>query len=306
MIEKRKPNKYWTYEKCKAEALKYETMKLFRNECKGAYGSIKKNKWLGELCSHLIYEVKPKGYWTKERCHIEALKHEHRVDFKNGGTTAYSKSIEFGWIDEVCSHMSSKTSSKMRYIYKYTFIKTNSVYIGLTWDKYRRNYDHMNDAKSNVYKHISENGFTEDDFELTYHGYFEKDVASKKEHDLIEEYRVSSFNLLNVAKGGNLGSSNVIWTKKKCIKIANTYTKRSEFKKKNGAVYEAIRRNGWAEELLAHIPNLNNMWTYETCKTEALKYSKRFHFKKMNSSAFNVSYKKGWLDEFFPKNSISQ
>ena len=118
---------------------------------------------------------------------------------------------------------------------------------------------------------------------------------------MIEEYRLEDINLLNISKGGNLGSSTIKWTKVKCIEIANKHTKRSIFKLEDGNVYEAIRRNGWAEELLAHIPNLNKMWTYETCKVEASKYAKRSHFKKGNSRAFTVSYKNGWLDEFFPK-----
>lgn len=49
---KKKPNGYWTYERCKEEALKYKTKKELRNECSIIYNKILKNKW-NDLLSHL-------------------------------------------------------------------------------------------------------------------------------------------------------------------------------------------------------------------------------------------------------------
>lgn len=50
-VEKKKPNGYWTYEKCKSEARKYKSKSEFRKECNGAYDAAKKHGWLNEFFS---------------------------------------------------------------------------------------------------------------------------------------------------------------------------------------------------------------------------------------------------------------
>jgi len=49
----RKPNGYWTYERCKEEALKYMTRGEFAKESK-AYDIAWREKWLDKICSHMI------------------------------------------------------------------------------------------------------------------------------------------------------------------------------------------------------------------------------------------------------------
>ena len=55
-----------------------------------------------------------------------------------------------------------------RLIYSYEFPKTNSVYVGLTGRVKKRKREHLSSKDSPIRKHILENGFTEDDYILTY------------------------------------------------------------------------------------------------------------------------------------------
>ena len=49
-----KPKGYWTKERCKSEALKYE-YRIDFEKCSGsAYVIARKNKWLDDICSHMI------------------------------------------------------------------------------------------------------------------------------------------------------------------------------------------------------------------------------------------------------------
>jgi predicted GIY-YIG superfamily endonuclease len=50
----RKPNKYWTFDKCKEEALKYMKKNDFAKQSSGAYYRAFKNKWLNEIRSHML------------------------------------------------------------------------------------------------------------------------------------------------------------------------------------------------------------------------------------------------------------
>jgi len=47
---------------------------------------------------------KPTGYWTKERCHDEALKYNTRNEFKKN-STSYQRAIANNWLNDICSHM---------------------------------------------------------------------------------------------------------------------------------------------------------------------------------------------------------
>jgi len=70
MIEYRKPEDYWTYERCKEAALKHDnTISLCKDP---AYWPILDNGWLEELTGHIIRKRVPKKTWTKEKC-IELL-----------------------------------------------------------------------------------------------------------------------------------------------------------------------------------------------------------------------------------------
>lgn len=54
---------YWTYEKCKEEALKYKYRNEFRKINAGAYNSAWKNKWLDDICVNMKID-KSKRKWT--------------------------------------------------------------------------------------------------------------------------------------------------------------------------------------------------------------------------------------------------
>jgi hypothetical protein len=48
---------------------------------------------------------KPVGYWTKEKCALEAEKYKTRMDFKYNSRHSYEHSCRKGWLDEICQHM---------------------------------------------------------------------------------------------------------------------------------------------------------------------------------------------------------
>ena len=65
----------------------------------GAYASAKKNGWLDQICGHMKELKKPSGYWTKERCTLEAKKYKKRNKFKKGSGSAFDSACRNGWLD---------------------------------------------------------------------------------------------------------------------------------------------------------------------------------------------------------------
>jgi predicted GIY-YIG superfamily endonuclease len=91
---------YWTKERCKEESLKYHIRSQFQTNSQSAYRSAQKNKWLDDICSHMKLLRKPKNYWTKERCKIEASKYKNKNQFQKNICGAYMKSYICGWLNE--------------------------------------------------------------------------------------------------------------------------------------------------------------------------------------------------------------
>lgn len=97
---------YWTFDRCKEEALKYNTRYEFQKKSGSAYNVALKNKWLVIICSHMIKTQKPTGYWTFDRCKKEASKYSTRYEFQKKSISAYSAASKKKWLNLICQHMS--------------------------------------------------------------------------------------------------------------------------------------------------------------------------------------------------------
>ena len=53
-------------------------------------------------------KTKKKSYWTKEKCHEEALKYNNKKDFINDSKFVYVLCSKNKWLVEVCSHMQKR------------------------------------------------------------------------------------------------------------------------------------------------------------------------------------------------------
>jgi predicted GIY-YIG superfamily endonuclease len=102
-MDKIKP---WTLGRCIEAAKPYSSRQGFKNAHPGAYNAVLINSWDKKVFRHMKRQLKPCGFWTKERCHKEALKYKTRQKFFKGSISAYSTAHQSGWIDEICQHMS--------------------------------------------------------------------------------------------------------------------------------------------------------------------------------------------------------
>ncbi len=101
-------NKTITKEICKKIASKYLYLKDFKIDYPNVYKTIIRYKWY-DCCNFLIKSVPTnKIKWTKEICSREALKYNTKTDFEESNINAYNACVRNKWINELCSHMSSK------------------------------------------------------------------------------------------------------------------------------------------------------------------------------------------------------
>jgi predicted GIY-YIG superfamily endonuclease len=89
-----------TFEKCEKEAKKYNYRTEFAKKNKSVYGAAARNKWLDDICKHMISTKLPMGSLTYDKCKDNASKCISRIDFIKKYQTSYNKSREKGWLDD--------------------------------------------------------------------------------------------------------------------------------------------------------------------------------------------------------------
>lgn len=87
------------------------------------------------------------------------------------------------------------------------------------------------------------------------------------------------------------------WDEESIVKIAQQFSARSEFAKRNKPAYEAARLLGLLDKLF----DLKlNQWSEESVKKESLKYTTRTQFAKGSSAAYNAARRLKIIDQLYP------
>lgn len=285
---------YWTFDNVKENALKYKTRNDFCKLSKSAYLAAYRNGWLDDVCKHM----KIVNNYTFDKVKEEALKFSTKNDFRKKARAFYTAAHRNGWIDDVCKHMELQGNSYKRHIYKVSF-NDNSVYIGLTYNFDVRKADHLVRKNSSVYKHMIETGL-KPTFELVTKNLLSNEDAVNMECGLIDYYKDLGFNVLNRAKGGGLGGSNIIWTIDKVKEEALKYNTRNEFRINSKSAYSMAHRSGYLDDVCSHMlggRKPNGYWNIDKVREEALKFNTRNDFKKGSPGAYSKAQASNWLDD---------
>ena len=99
MKQAKRPNGYWNLETLRVEALKYQTRQEFQQKNGAAYKAAGLLKLRDAICGHMIKLKNPKGYWTPETLHAEALKYNNKVDFRQRSNPAFLTASRRGLLD---------------------------------------------------------------------------------------------------------------------------------------------------------------------------------------------------------------
>jgi hypothetical protein len=106
------PRGFWTLEQCKKSALPFNNRGEWKKNSPTAYRVACKNKWLEICCTHMDNLKKPKGYWTKQKCHELALKCKNKKEFREKYSAAETYSQKKGWLIDITNHMESLRKPK--------------------------------------------------------------------------------------------------------------------------------------------------------------------------------------------------
>ncbi|OQB48436.1 MAG: GIY-YIG catalytic domain protein [bacterium ADurb.Bin157] len=292
----------WNFDKCLEEALEYETRKEFKENSASAYGSARKNKWLDEICSHMKSNINPKNYWTKKRCHEEALKYKSRTEFNRKSGSAYSAAIKLGILDTICLHMDKKPWGI------WTKEKCHKEAL-----KYKTKKDFKTGCSSAYYS-ATKNGFLD---EICRHmipfrkpkGFWTFEQCKKEAVKFETRSEFQKENISAYREALNNGWLDKIcshmmpekrpknyWTKKRCHEEALKYDTRSQFQKHSNTAYCKATREKWLDEICSHM-RPKNYWTKEKCAEISIQFKLKSEFRKKHPNVYAQAHQNGFLDE---------
>ncbi len=120
--------------------------------------------------------------------------------------------------------------------------------------------------------------------------------AQEKEAYYIEYYKSEGYSIINIAKAGSLGGSDLYWNKERCIEESKKYKKLIDFERNSVGAYTSALQNNWLNDFTWLERRFE--WSYDTCFEEAKKYTTRKEFHDNARGASRVAMKNGWMDDY--------
>jgi len=258
-------NRYWTYEKVKKEAKKYQRKSDWFSHSRGSYNAAYRNGWFEKVSAHMPSSHKPWGYWTKDKVRHEAKKYQFLKDFREKALGAYSAAVENDWFDDVCFHLRRLRQKQALPVGYWTERR-----IRREAKKYRSRTAFKKGALSAYNSSVSK-GLIKKIFP-------DKEIQNPQGHWTFsrvrreaKKYRKRSEFLYGTGSAYKAALRNG-WLDEVCSHMT--------------------QRNSYEE--------LSKFWSDERLRHEAKQYRTRTQFKRVSPKAYFVAYKKGLLDRLFP------
>lgn len=250
MATKVHPHNYWNKERCREELLKHTRKLEAKHKSPGAYNSAYTHGWLDEIAPHL----QSKTYWNREKCFekVRKMGYKNKKEFREDAPGCYGFAAKHGFLDELCHGMEVLGNYDLRKIYVFEF-EDGYAYVGLTYKPSRRQWQHLNEKDSPVFKHTKDksSSFV---FKVLSDWLHQKE-AQEFEDKMINEYACKGWKMLNTKRGGALGSAREwLYDLEELLEEGLKYKTRTEYRKGSPAKYAFAYEHGLLDIVCAHMP----------------------------------------------------
>lgn len=298
-----KPIGYWTYETCLEEAKKYKTRGQFSKGCQTAYHRAKKENWIEDY-TWFVSDSTPAGYWTYEKCFVEAKKYRTRSEFIQKAGYVYKLALQRGWLDDYtwlekkfewtydeCLEIAKQFKTKREF--KLGNKRAYGAAIRHSWIKY---FDWMVKARVNVISDNIDNVYLYyfDEYNAVYIGrtinvknrdrqhIFDNDKDAVAKFALEHKCAVPPIIILEDSLTLEQGQDREnYWV--------NYY-------REHGYIVLNKAPTGIGVSSLGNIAGIK--WSKKKCYEEAKLYSCRKEFQRGSVGAYTLALKRGWLEDY--------
>lgn len=239
----------YTFEYAYNIAKQYTSLSDFKNSYYNLYIACYMHDWLKQFTwLQRVNRLK----WTYETIYQEAQKYTTLKEFRTSVHKAYTIASKNGWLkDYTWLHKNSQNiNDSIWAVYVYE-IENQYVYVGLTIDINRRDYEHKHRDNDSLYNFCNEHNIDITNYNIKIiQDNINAQEAQQLEHSTIEHYKLNtSYKVINKGKTGigtsSLGSGILKWDEANCQAVAKTCYTKKEFKHKYSRAYQVARLNNW-------------------------------------------------------------
>jgi len=295
---KRKPNGYWTYERCKEEVSKYNTKKelyvgnpsLYMTMCKRGWHDLtnKLEASTTNILQRLIYAYE----FIDNHCYIGLtcnIKDRNISHLTKNRSQVYKHIIKTGLIPKLViktDKLYITEAVRMEEIILNEYIKNEWTILNVARTGSTGGYSKFNIDKciENIKKCKS---ITE--FRNKYNSEYNYIIKHSLNKD--NEVIIILFNNMRNNKSEEYSNKEV------CGLEASLYKNRLKFSIGSPTAYKCARVNGWLDEFFK-VKIFNDK---EECRLKSSECKTRSEFCKKYRTAYGCAGSNGWLDEFYPK-----
>lgn len=289
-----KPNGYWTFERCKEEALKYSTRIEFSDNSRLVYSASRRKGWLDKICSHMNPILES---WSEEKILKDIKEYKSIAEIKKNNSKLHSAIYRFKLSNKVHEILGRTGNRFHKCIYSYEF-PDNSVYVGLTYNIEKRQKSRDNKPNDSVTKHIRETNLSPIRKQLT--DYIDVNEAIKLEEFYVSKYKNEGWIILNQVATGAIGGNVVKWTFETCTEEALKYNTKIDFRNNSSSAYVTAKNKKWLNDICKHMIEIkkpNGYWTKEKCVEISMLFDNLTDLAKEYPSCWVIMKRNGWLDE---------
>jgi len=289
------PKNYWTYDKCRDEALKFQTRNEYRIKSGSSYIKASNNDWLNDICSHMksignrmnrcvyAYEFEDKSVYVGITHNLNERQKSRDNDISDSVTNHIRKTNLTPIRKQLTDYINVDDASKLEGIYlnKYkgdNWIILNQIKTGGIGGSYCR--------------------WTKEKCICA-----AKKCSSKKE--FYEKHRGAySSSLRNGWLNEIYPIFGTIYAPPNkyffdyCKQEALKYETKLEFKKNNSGAYNASLRNNWHKLICNHMIYANRKWTREKCLKVIMCCNSKKELRKKYCGTYHAIMKNKWSDLF--------
>ena len=293
----------WFKNTCAREARKYATRVEFIKGSSGAYDAAMSNGWLDEVCAHMKRQRVRK--WTKAMLIAEAQKYTTLKGFRKQVPSAYGVVCKKGWLDEICGRLRKHNEWTQQAV----LVAVENLG-GVAAFKKAHPTAYRTAARSGWIQPLPRNPNYRPPSTPCWTLERLKAEAAKYQTRMEFNERASGAysaarqrKLLDEVCAHMLSATRPrgYWdNKERVLDAAKKFETRAKFTKGNGSAYYAAIRNGWLDEVCAHMrqgKTPNGTWTKQRLMQEARRFTTRKEFVRLASGAYSAAHRKGWLDK---------